>query len=255
MAADGGCGGPRASTAARVGGDRVRGADASEVSGDGPEFYFRDVFVFVTDYLAHTIRRPLDGESATWCPRWWEHPEAGARLASLWLAWEHLRHDPALGMTTWWLQHADPYLRVLMDPQRGPFAGCSPLKGHTQTPFEPLPVDPYDPVQSPWDGMTARCLEVCGCRCGRSRRNVLPATAAAPTEVLRSPPRQARPQAMPPRQWRVPSPTTWAGGWAPACRQCGLRPPRQAWERGLPGGQPTWGRAGWATLERVLASG
>lgn len=27
----------------------------------------------------------------------------------------------------------------------------------------------------------------------------------------------------------------------------------QAWERGLPGGQPTWGAAGKATLARVLA--
>lgn len=32
-----------------------------------------------------------------------------------------------------------------MDPRQGPFAACSPSKGHTQTPFEPLPVDPYDP--------------------------------------------------------------------------------------------------------------
>ncbi|MDX3536202.1 DUF4913 domain-containing protein [Streptomyces sp. MB09-01] len=117
---------------------------ASEVHGDGAAFYFSDVFDFVTGYLASTIRRPLDGTSATWCPRWWDHPEAGARLASLWLAWEHLRHDPWLGMTTWWIQHADPHLRVLMDPQQGPFAACSP-EGHTQTPFEPLPVDPYDP--------------------------------------------------------------------------------------------------------------
>ncbi|MET9692190.1 DUF4913 domain-containing protein [Streptomyces sp. NPDC006514] len=118
---------------------------ASEVYGDGPEFYFSDVFAFVTDYLAVTIRRPLDGASATWCPLWWEHPEAGARLSALWLAWEHLRHDPALGMTTWWIQHADPHLRVLMDPRQGPFASCSP-KGHTQEPLAPLPVEPYEPT-------------------------------------------------------------------------------------------------------------
>lgn len=29
----------------------------------------------------------------------------------------------------------------------------------------------------------------------------------------------------------------------------------QAWERGLPGGQPTWGRVGQAALERVLTFG
>ncbi|MFE1803357.1 DUF4913 domain-containing protein [Streptomyces sp. NPDC059533] len=105
--------------------------------------YFTDVFAFVTDFLAPTIRRPLDGTSATWCPRWWEHPEAGARLSALWLAWEQLRLEPTLGLTTWWIQHADPHLRVLMDPKQGPFAACSP-KGHTRTPFEPLPNDPCD---------------------------------------------------------------------------------------------------------------
>ncbi|MET9605904.1 DUF4913 domain-containing protein [Streptomyces sp. NPDC006512] len=117
---------------------------ASDVYGDGPEFYFGDVFTFVTDYLAIAVRRPLDGTSATWCPRWWEHPEAGSRLSALWLAWEHLRHDAALGMTTWWIQHADPHLKVLMDPRQGPFAGCSPSKGHARTPFAPLPVDPCE---------------------------------------------------------------------------------------------------------------
>ncbi|MET8751684.1 DUF4913 domain-containing protein [Streptomyces sp. NPDC004667] len=44
----------------------------------------------------------------------------------LWLAWERLRLESMLGMTTWWVQHADPHLRILMDPARGPFAGCSP---------------------------------------------------------------------------------------------------------------------------------
>ncbi|MFH8789228.1 DUF4913 domain-containing protein [Streptomyces roseoverticillatus] len=113
----------------------------AEAHGDQAEFYFADVFAFVTGYLAHTIRRPLDGTSATWCPRWWDHPEAGARLSALWLAWEQLRLDPMLGMSTWWVQHADPHLQVLMDPKQGPFAACSP-KGHTQTPLEQLPVAP-----------------------------------------------------------------------------------------------------------------
>ncbi|MEU9365471.1 DUF4913 domain-containing protein [Streptomyces avermitilis] len=113
----------------------------AEQDGSEPEFYFADVFVFVSDYLSQMVRRRINGSSATWCPTWWEHPEAGARLSALWLAWEHLRHDPALGMSTWWLHHADPHLRVLMDPDLGPFAACSPKDGHTAYPFDPLPVD------------------------------------------------------------------------------------------------------------------
>ncbi|MFK0258568.1 DUF4913 domain-containing protein [Streptomyces sp. NPDC090445] len=120
---------------------------ASEVRAGGePEFYFPDVVAFVSDYLAPMVRRPLDGVSATWCARWWEHPEAGSRLSALWLAWEHLRHEPALGISAWWIQHADPHLRVLMDPKQGPFAGCSPAGGHAEPTHDPLPVDPYDPV-------------------------------------------------------------------------------------------------------------
>ncbi|MGW2581569.1 DUF4913 domain-containing protein [Streptomyces virginiae] len=121
------------------------GTPTQQTGGELAEFYFADVFTFVTDYLAVMIRRPLDGTSATWCPAWWEHPEAGARLSALWLAWEHLRHDAALGMTTWWIQHADPHLKVLMDPRQGPFAACSP-EGHAQDPLGPLPVEPYEPT-------------------------------------------------------------------------------------------------------------
>uniref|UniRef100_A0AAU2JTC9 DUF4913 domain-containing protein n=1 Tax=Streptomyces sp. NBC_00049 TaxID=2903617 RepID=A0AAU2JTC9_9ACTN len=118
-------------------------ADAQQASEEEVEFYFADVFVFVTEYLSQMVRRRVNGSTATWCPRWWEHPEAGARLSALWLAWEHLRHDPALGMSTWWLHHADPHLRVLMDADMGPFAACSPKDGHTAYPFDPLPVDPH----------------------------------------------------------------------------------------------------------------
>jgi aminoglycoside phosphotransferase (APT) family kinase protein len=48
--------------------------------------------------------------------------------------------------------------------------------------------------------------------------------------------------------------TIWrARGWA-VLRAIGLIGIGQAWEQGLPGGKPTWGPAGWAALERVLAS-
>ncbi|WP_254705801.1 DUF4913 domain-containing protein [Streptomyces vilmorinianum] len=113
------------------------------------EFYYADVFAFVTEYLSPMVRRRINGSSATWCPRWWAHPEAGARLSALWLAWEQLRQEPGAAMSTWWLHHADPHLRVLMDPDMGPFAACSPKDGHTAYPFDPLPLEPYDASQDP----------------------------------------------------------------------------------------------------------
>ncbi|MET9605159.1 DUF4913 domain-containing protein [Streptomyces sp. NPDC006512] len=118
--------------------------------GEQVELFFSDVFAFVSEFLAPTVRRRLNGSSATWCPRWWEHPEAGARLSSLWLAWEQLRLEPTLGLSTWWLHHADPHLRVLMDTDLGPFAACSPkVGGHTAYPFDPLPLEEYDPEAQP----------------------------------------------------------------------------------------------------------
>lgn len=34
-----------------------------------------------------------------WCSRWWEHPEALARLHALWMAWQGLTDSPACGHT------------------------------------------------------------------------------------------------------------------------------------------------------------
>ncbi len=67
-----------------------------------------------------------------WCPLWFEHPVAVARLHALWLAWQELT-DPATcgytGPSTWHRDHLDPCMRELR-PSTGPFAGCT--KGEHQ---------------------------------------------------------------------------------------------------------------------------
>jgi hypothetical protein len=63
--------------------------------------------------------------SSPWCPRWWEHLEAVARLHALWLAWQELT-DPAAGASgpaVWHRDHLGPAMAELRDPS-GPFAGC-----------------------------------------------------------------------------------------------------------------------------------
>jgi hypothetical protein len=104
----------------------------------------RSLDAFVTEYLAVIIRRRLNRATQVWCPEWWRHPEAIARLAALWRAFEYLSTDPAMGMSTWWLGHADPHLRSLMDPEFGPFALCDPREGHNPRELEGLPL-----VESP----------------------------------------------------------------------------------------------------------
>jgi hypothetical protein len=103
------------------------------------ELLFTSLDEFVSDYLTQVVHRRLNRAICVWCPEWWRHPEAVARLAVLWRAFEFLRADPALGLSTWWLHHADPHLYALMNPTFGPFSMCDPRDGHSDTPPPPLP--------------------------------------------------------------------------------------------------------------------
>ena len=123
-----------------------RGRDAGLEDPEGaeePELYYPDVAAFVAQQLAPLWRRSLEGHHRTWCPQWWRHAEAISRFEALWRAWEHLRLDPATGMSVWFRDHADPHMAVLLDAD-GPFKGCSADKGHTGR-LQPLPVDDPPP--------------------------------------------------------------------------------------------------------------
>lgn len=69
---------------------------------------------------------------ARWCPRWFDHTVALARLHACWLAWQELT-DPAtcgyLGPSTWHRDHLDPCIQQLRAPN-GPLSGCT--KGEHQ---------------------------------------------------------------------------------------------------------------------------
>ncbi|ADB35975.1 hypothetical protein Kfla_6987 [Kribbella flavida DSM 17836] len=117
---------------------------------DAMELYYPHVAAFVEDRLVYLYSRRL-GQTYVWCPEWFRHAEALSRLDSIWRAWEHLRLDPATGMSVWWRDHADPHMMVLLSPD-GPFAGCRgqhseytapPLA--TVTPPEGLFFDQRDP--------------------------------------------------------------------------------------------------------------
>ncbi|WP_328643933.1 DUF4913 domain-containing protein [Streptomyces canus] len=123
------------------GGKKTKKKEAEEP----PPLVFKTVEEFVTEYLAPTIRRKLNGQTRTWCPEWWRHEEALQRLGAIWRAWENLRQDPALGLSTWFLHHCDPHMNVLLDPD-GPFAGCTVKDGHTKRPYPPLPTVKADPA-------------------------------------------------------------------------------------------------------------
>jgi hypothetical protein len=107
---------------------------------------YLNVVEFVENYLSQVYRRQVTDISETvWCPEWWKHAEAVARLDALWRAWEHYRQDPSTGLSIWFLDHADPHMTKLFDP-RGPFKYCSVRNGHKDM-LSPLP------LKSPTQGL------------------------------------------------------------------------------------------------------
>jgi hypothetical protein len=94
-----------------------------------PELVYSSAVEFFADLLAQSyVREVNEGAQFAWCPEWYKHPEALIRMEAIWRAWEHLRLEPALGISSWWLNHADPHMRILMDTE-GPFKKCA-YDGH-----------------------------------------------------------------------------------------------------------------------------
>jgi len=94
--------------------------------GDGdqtPEPVYLAVEDWVIDYFLPMFRRTLGGEYR-WCGQWWRHGEAVSRLTAVWHAWEVLRLQPGTGISTWYRDHLDHQLPILMGA-RGPFYQCS----------------------------------------------------------------------------------------------------------------------------------
>jgi hypothetical protein len=110
-------------------------ADLAEPAGP----YYPTLPEWVQEWLLPLYRRSISGHHRIWCPEWWRHDEAVARLDALWRAWEHLRLDAATGLSAWFRDHADHHMRILLDAD-GPLKGCDGT--HSQRPLDPLPHQP-----------------------------------------------------------------------------------------------------------------
>ncbi|WP_330180669.1 DUF4913 domain-containing protein [Nocardia sp. NBC_01503] len=107
--------------------------------GGAQTYVYVSAVEFVENYLSLVYRRDVtENRTRVWCRDWWMHAEAIARLDAIWRAWEHLRRDSHTGLSVWFLDHADPHMRELFDPE-GPFKFCSPVTGHSNQ-LTPLPL-------------------------------------------------------------------------------------------------------------------
>lgn len=113
--------------------DSTAGADTEEA----PSTKFQTFDAWFDSWLSAILARKLsstEGKNRVFCPRWWEHPEVVVRLHSLWTAWEAATAaDDGAAMSGWWVHHADPQLRTMLDAEHGPMFRCS-SEGHQTTP-------------------------------------------------------------------------------------------------------------------------
>ena len=107
---------------------------AGEPDEQPPACYFGSLGEFA-GWLLEVYRRSTRGQARVFCPQWWKHPEAIARMDALWRAFEQLRQDPGTGMSVFWRDHVDHHMSVMLDAD-GPFKGCE--DGHSEHPLEPI---------------------------------------------------------------------------------------------------------------------
>lgn len=93
-----------------------------------PPLVYGSAEEFLHEQLLPTYIRNVRGKQARWCTRWYLHAEAISRVTAMWRSWEKLRLEAGTGASDWWLHHADPHMRVLLDPE-GPFFNCG--DGHS----------------------------------------------------------------------------------------------------------------------------
>ena len=142
-----------------------------------PPLYYESAQEWIEQWLLPVYRRSVLGHERTWCPQWWHHPEAVARLESLWRAWEHLRLDAGTGLSVWFRDHADHHMTVLLDAN-GPFKGCD--SRHSDRPVEQLP------YESPPEGLFGPEADRAGAaRAATSSNAATSRTAAARQPTLR----------------------------------------------------------------------
>ncbi|MEL4183534.1 DUF4913 domain-containing protein [Corynebacterium bovis] len=128
-------------------GEGDAGADA-----DGQEGVvgrrFSTVVEFVEGFVRFAVNRKMSstpGQGLRWDPQWHQYPEVVYRLTAVHEAYEEAVAAGGSAVSSWWVHHFDPHMRVILDGETGPFARYA--EGAITTTPEPLPVtDPSGSV-------------------------------------------------------------------------------------------------------------
>ncbi|WP_051407436.1 DUF4913 domain-containing protein [Nocardia sp. CNY236] len=128
------------------------GAPAASDSEDGPPpLRFASFVEFTQQWLLPVISVRLAGQGRegnyTWCRQWWRHRTVAVRFAALHSVFEaSLRTDDRGRMSSLFVFHIDPHMRLLLDAANGPLHRCTPER-HTDSvglPFTPVPLGWFD---------------------------------------------------------------------------------------------------------------
>lgn len=91
----------------------------------------------------------------TWCRQWWAHHGVAVRFAALHAVFEAARiTEDRAAMSTLFVSHIDPHMRVILDAAQGPLHRCTPTR------HVPQPGLPFDAVPTAWFGSPRQSLSV-----------------------------------------------------------------------------------------------
>ena len=122
-------------------------ADGAEEEQARPPLY-PSVQTWVEHYFTRMfMHRIADNPRVRWCPQWWQHAEAIARLTILWNTWEAARWQPS-AKPAWWLD-LDHHLPILLGLD-GPFRNCRNNQGDRDGRHQPDAVPVTDPAPPGW---------------------------------------------------------------------------------------------------------
>jgi hypothetical protein len=94
---------------------------------DGHPPPYDSLEAWVVGYFTPMFLHRISGNTRVrWCPQWWDHAEAIARLTLLWNGWEAARWEP-VAKSGWWLD-LDHHLAILLSLD-GPFRTCRQTEG------------------------------------------------------------------------------------------------------------------------------